>query len=81
MSESKNNNPWIEIAPGIRRRTITHGASMYQMMAKLDAGSRMPAQKHQQEKIVHIHAVRMKLNVSGLQQAIKGRRAVSMPGR
>ena len=39
MSESVNKHLWIEIVPGIRRRTITSGTSMYQMIAKLDAGS------------------------------------------
>ena len=37
MSETTKENPWIDIAPGIRRRTVTHGTSMYQMLAKLDA--------------------------------------------
>ena len=66
-----NENPWIDIAPGIRRRTITHGASMYQMMARLDAGSRMPEHKHPQEQIVHILEGRMKLIVSGVSHELK----------
>lgn len=39
---------------------------MYQMLAKLDAGSRMPEHKHPQEQIVHILQGRMKLIVSGV---------------
>ena len=38
--------PWIDIVPGIRRRTVANDQTMYQMMAKLDAGSRMPAHQH-----------------------------------
>ena len=72
MSEPAKQNPWIDIAPGIRRRTITHGTSMYQMMAKLDAGSRMPEHKHPQEQIVHILEGRMKLIVSGVPHELKG---------
>ncbi len=72
MSESAHPQPWIEIAPGIRRRTITSGASMYQMMAKLDAGSLMPEHKHPQEQIVHIIEGRMKLIVSGVPHELKG---------
>jgi quercetin dioxygenase-like cupin family protein len=49
-----NNNTWIEIVPGIRRRTITHGDSMYQMLAQLAAGSIMPPHQHPQEQIIHI---------------------------
>ena len=57
-----NENPWIELAPGIRRRTITHGATMYQMIAELEAGSIMPEHQHPQEQIMHIISGRMKVN-------------------
>lgn len=72
MSETTKENPWIDIVPGIRRRTVTSGASMYQMMAKLDAGSRMPEHKHPQEQIVHILEGRMRLIVSGVPHELKG---------
>lgn len=72
MSESVNEQPWIDIAPGIRRRTITHGPSMYQMIAKLAAASRMPEHKHPQEQIVHILEGRMNLIVSGVPHELKG---------
>lgn len=61
----KNENPWIEICPGIKRQTVTTGKTMYQMMAKLDAGSKMPEHRHPQEQIVHILAGRMRLIVEG----------------
>lgn len=70
MSEPQS--PWIEIVPGIRRRTITHGASMYQMMAKLDAGSIMPEHKHPQEQIVHILEGKMRLVVAGVPHELTG---------
>jgi quercetin dioxygenase-like cupin family protein len=59
-------NPWIEICPGIKRRTHVHGQTMYQMVAQLDAGSRMPEHQHIQEQIVHILSGRMKLIVEGV---------------
>jgi quercetin dioxygenase-like cupin family protein len=61
----KNANPWIELCPGIKRRTQTSGKTMYQMVAQLDAGSRMPEHKHPQEQIVHIIQGRMRLIVEG----------------
>src|SRR6266487_116452 len=61
----KNDNPWIEICPGIRRRTHAHGRTMYQMVAELTAGSRMPEHRHSQEQIVHILSGRMRLIVEG----------------
>ena len=62
---STSGNPWIEICPGIKRRTVAHGASMYQMLAQLDAGSRMPPHQHPQEQIVHVLKGRMRLIVEG----------------
>jgi unsaturated pyranuronate lyase len=72
MSESATEHPWIDIAPGIRRRTLTYGTTMYQMIAKLDAGSRMPQHKHPQEQILYILEGRMKLIVSGVPHELKG---------
>ena len=61
----KNKNPWIEICPGIKRQTATSGKTMYQMLATLVAGSKMPEHRHPQEQIVHILSGRMKLIVEG----------------
>ncbi len=63
---NEQENPWIEIAPGIRRRTIAAGTSMYQMRAELAAGSRMPEHAHPQEQIAHVIKGRMKLIVAGM---------------
>jgi quercetin dioxygenase-like cupin family protein len=62
----KQENPTIEICPGITRRTIAHGETMYQMLATLAAGSRMPAHSHPQEQIVHILEGKMRLIVEGV---------------
>lgn len=61
----KNENPWIEICPGIKRQTVSSGTTMYQMVAHLVAGSKMPEHQHPQEQIVHILEGRMKLIVAG----------------
>ena len=62
----KPENPTIEICPGIARRTVAHGATMYQMMATLNAGSTMPPHSHPQEQIVHILEGKMRLIVEGV---------------
>jgi quercetin dioxygenase-like cupin family protein len=61
----KNENPWIEICPGIKRQTASSGKTMYQMTAQLAAGSKMPEHQHPQEQIVFILSGRMKLIVKG----------------
>ncbi|MEO8439937.1 MAG: cupin domain-containing protein [Spartobacteria bacterium] len=63
---SEEENPWVDIAPGIRRRTINSGASMYQMRAELAAGSRLPEHQHPQEQIAHVIKGRMKMFVAGV---------------
>src|SRR5947208_15014819 len=62
----KHENPSIEICPGITRRTIANGKTMYQMVATLAAGSRMPEHQHTQEQIVHILEGQMRLIVEGV---------------
>ncbi len=60
-----NTNPWIELCPGIRRRTVTSGQTMYQMLAELDAGAKMPEHQHANEQIVHILSGRMFITAAG----------------
>ena len=62
----KGENPTIEICPGITRQTIANGKTMYQMVAKLAAGSRMPEHQHPQEQLVHILEGKMRLIVEGV---------------
>lgn len=62
----KSESPTIEICPGITRRTVAHGEKMYQMLATLAAGSRMPAHSHPHEQIVHILEGKMRLIVDGV---------------
>lgn len=61
----KNENPWIQMCPGIQRRTQASGRTMYQMIAQLEAGSRMPEHQHPQEQLLHILEGRMRLIVDG----------------
>lgn len=65
VTKQNKENPWIEICPGISRRTVTSGRTMYQMIARLEAGSRMPEHRHPQEQIVHILEGKMRLIVEG----------------
>ncbi len=61
----KNEHPTVEICPGISRRTLAHGRTMYQMIATLAAGSRLPEHHHPQEQILHILEGRLRLTVAG----------------
>src|SRR5438270_9852225 len=59
-------HPTIKNRPDITRRTVAHVNAMYQMLATLAAGSRMPAHSHEQEQIVHILEGKMRLIVEGV---------------
>jgi quercetin dioxygenase-like cupin family protein len=61
----KTENPWIDICPGIKRQTVANGKTMYQMLAKLKAGSKMPEHQHPHEQIVYILQGHMRLIVGG----------------
>lgn len=61
----KNEPPTVEICPGISRRTLVHGRTMYQMVATLAAGSRLPEHHHPQEQILHILEGKLRLIVAG----------------
>ena len=63
---SEQENPWIEIAPGIKRRTIAAGASMYQMRAELAPAAECRNTPIPQEQIAHVIKGRMKLIVAGV---------------
>ncbi|MBA2430728.1 MAG: cupin domain-containing protein [Chthoniobacterales bacterium] len=60
-----NSAPWIEVAPGIMRQTITTGSTMYQMRARLKKGSRLPEHQHPQEQIVHVVSGRIVVIAAG----------------
>lgn len=45
---------------------------MYQMLAKLDAGSRLPEHRHPQEQIVHVVQGRVRLIVAGVPHELRG---------
>jgi quercetin dioxygenase-like cupin family protein len=62
----KRENPSIEICPGITRRTVANGKTMYQMIATLAAERRMPEHRHAQEQIVHILEGQLRLVVDGV---------------
>jgi hypothetical protein len=62
----KRENPTIEICPGITRRTVANGKTMYQMIATLAVGSRMPEHRRAQEQIGHILEGQVRLIVDGV---------------
>lgn len=71
---------WIELCPGIRRRTLTHGTALYQMIAQLDAGSTMPAHSHPQEQITHVLQGRVVMVLDGVRHDLRAGDSLLIPG-
>jgi len=65
MSNTNENNPWIEMVEGVQRRTTVSGPAMSQMVVRLEAGSHLPEHRHPQEQIVHVVQGRLRLNIAG----------------
>jgi len=72
--------PWIQIAPGIRRQTITTGATMYQMRAQLDADSVLPEHQHPQDQITHVIKGRVRMIVNGEPRELSAGDSLYLPG-
>ena len=75
----QNENPWVDIVPGVRRQTITTGTTMYQMRARLDAGSVLPIHQHPQEQIAHVVSGRMIMIVNGARHELSAGQSIYLP--
>jgi quercetin dioxygenase-like cupin family protein len=56
---------WVDIAPGVHRKTIAAGERMMQVYVRLDAGSRVPEHRHVHEQIAYCISGMLRLTVSG----------------
>ena len=56
---------WIEMVPGVRRRTLVSGQAMMQMLVELEAGSRLPEHRHPHEQVAHVVTGRLRFALGG----------------
>ena len=78
-SGMEGEHPWVDIVPGVRRQTITTGTTMYQMRARLDAGSVLPVHQHSQEQITHVITGRLRMIVAGEPRELRSGESVYIP--
>ncbi len=57
---------WIEMQPGVLRRTLASGDLLMQMVVTLAAGSSLPVHTHQNEQMAHIISGRLILTIDGM---------------
>lgn len=58
-------NRWIDMVPGVRRRTLVSGDTMMQMLVTFAASSRLPEHQHPHEQISHVLAGRLRFTLEG----------------
>ena len=71
---------WITMVPGIRRRTIASGEHMMQMLVTLEIGSHLPEHQHPHEQITHILHGRLRLTVAGVPHELAAGQSLCIPG-
>jgi quercetin dioxygenase-like cupin family protein len=74
------NEVWIDIAPGVHRRTIAAGKQMHQIYVRLDAGSTVPEHRHVNEQIAFCVSGNLKLTVNGVLHDLKPGQCAMIPG-
>ena len=80
MSNTNENNPWIEMVEGVQRRTTVSGPAMSQMVVRLEAGSHLPEHRHLQEQIVHVVQGRLRLNIAGERHEVGASESLYLAG-
>lgn len=71
---------WIDIAPGVHRRTIAAGEKMHQIYVRLDAGSSVPLHRHLNEQIAFCVSGNLRLTIDGVLHDVKPGQAALIPG-
>src|SRR5687768_3776257 len=74
------NEVWIDIAPGVHRRTVAAGERMHQVYVRLDAGSTVPRHAHHNEQIAFCVSGNLKLTIDGVLHDMKPGMAALIPG-
>jgi quercetin dioxygenase-like cupin family protein len=71
---------WIEIVPGIRRRTIAAGERMMQILVVLDSGAHLPAHQHPHEQLTHVLRGRLRFQIAGVPHELGPGESLCIPG-
>jgi len=80
INSANEENPWVEMVEGVRRRTTVSGRAMSQMVVTLEAGRHLPEHRHPQEQIVHVIRGRLRVNVGGVGQEVGAGESLYMAG-
>jgi quercetin dioxygenase-like cupin family protein len=65
LTLAEKTSPWIDTAPGVRRRTIAVGEKLFQMFVEFQAGASTPPHSHPHEQVIHVIRGELHLTVAG----------------
>lgn len=74
------NEHWVDMVPGIRRRTVASGAQMMQILVTLEAGSDLPEHQHPHEQISYVMHGLLRFWLDGQQRDVQAGETVLIPG-
>lgn len=65
MFYKKNDSGWVQAAPGVRRKTLTHGQKTLLAEFRLDKGQAVPEHHHPHEQIGYLISGRLFFDAAG----------------
>ena len=71
---------WIDVAPGIARKTLAYGDKVMLVETKLAKGAEIPNHKHPNEQVTYLLSGKLKLVVGGREFSMEPGDSITVPG-
>ena len=78
MSGADKTKEWIQLAPGVRRKTAAVGEKMMQVVVWFDKGAKVPEHAHVHEQIATIISGKMRFVIAGQSRDVAGGESVML---
>ena len=78
MSGAEITKDWIQLAPGVRRKTGAVGEKLMQVAVWFEKGAKVPEHAHVHEQIASVIAGKMRFTVAGKVQDVPAGSAVML---
>ena len=78
MSGSEKTKDWLQLAPGVRRKTVAAGEKMMQVIVWFDKGAKVPEHAHVHEQIAAVLSGKMQFVVAGQTRDVVGGEVVML---
>lgn len=75
-----NDSPWVQMFPGVKRKTLTTGEKIYQMLVLLDVGGHVPPHRHPQEQVSYVISGRLRFYIEGATFEVGPGESIDIPG-